>query len=123
MANELDPKAYEWHYKLGNWLRCERRTLGGSVLTSPTDEEQKILWETYDTCEYSKFDKENPSEESTLQKMALACVCQAIAEMIKYRVQVSKDCDPVQFGELYFNNTDEMVDFVLENVKRYYFFA
>ncbi len=117
---KLDPTAYEWHYQFGNWLRFLRRRTGQDFAQSqiPTEEELTTLWETYAVCEYPKFEPDDPKMESTLSNMALAGLCQGLAEIIRSRQFGVRSDFPVVVGGLEFQDESCMVDFVLDNIKK-----
>ncbi|XP_021943414.1 uncharacterized protein LOC110842021 isoform X2 [Folsomia candida] len=115
----LDPLVYEWHYNLGNWIRCERKTLAGMsdnflLKQCPTEEEMQILWETYDVCTYTKIGDDGKA--TTLRRMALAGVCQGMAEVVRYRCRASLG-GSFKFGGLHLANNFATVEFIRKQTK------
>lgn len=89
--------------------------------SEPSLEEIEVLWETYEDCDYEKFDAGDPTKNSKARNKGLAGVCQAIAEVVRFRLQnkigISPN-SPFIFGKLEFTTPAEMVSFVTSNVNK-----
>lgn len=113
---KLDPTAFNWHYRLGNWLRFRRRQLGERN-SRPSGLELQTVWETFAVCEYRKKD-ENGSDTS-LRKMALAGLLQALAEIVRFRRFEGCANEPLSVGTLTFDNEQDIVSFINWHLEQY----
>jgi hypothetical protein len=117
-AVRLDPRNFEWHQRLANWLRLCRKAVVDTS-SEPSSEEIQILWETFSDCDYEKCKADgSPSE---LQSIALSNLCHGLAELIrarKYNRSTKMTMNlPFVFGGFSFANANEAVEFIRENVK------
>jgi hypothetical protein len=116
----MDPTCYEWHYTLGNWMRQQRRR--EDPFSSVGEEEMKVIWETYEKCDYPKLDADG--KNSRMRNRALAGILQGLAEILKDRSKSDRDnrnssLMPITFGDLKFKTNEEAKRFIVSEIDMY----
>jgi hypothetical protein len=124
---EMDPTCYEWHYTLGNWMRQQRRRDAHAPFSTLGEDEMKVLWETYEKCDYPKQDADG--KNSRMRNRALAGVLQGLAEILRNRSFAKTDRNNrnsslmpmITFGDLKFKTDEEAKCFIVSEIDRYFF--
>lgn len=80
----------------------------------PNEEEIRILWETYDVCDYVKTGDDGKA--TNLRRMALAGVCQGIADLLRNRAMFGAQ-GGLTFGGLQLADDLEAVKFIRDQVQ------